>query len=174
MPNITPYGSNAFGVTTRPLNFNAPGAPTVKTYHGISIVVDGKIIGRVQSWNPQVYARNGTHVYELSNVTFGRAVDYVPSINTAYSISFTRTEVWDQELEIALGYPAVWNDLIDQDRPFTVDEYLYKGQNVYNRWSYVGCWFADKNLNPFEAEGDAKVMVSGTLNFVSRLRVVGS
>jgi hypothetical protein len=135
-------------------------------------VVDGKIIGRIQSWQASVYTRNGKHIYELSHLTFGRAIDYVPSINTAYSLTFSRAEVWNQELEITLGYPAVWQDLIDQNRPFSCQEAHMRGATPYRTWLYSGCWFEERNENSFEAEGDATVMVNAGVKFVSRRRVL--
>lgn len=172
MASPTPYAANPHGVRVRPLDFDAPGAPTIKTYHGISIVVNGRIVGRIQSWNPQMYSRNGSHVYELNHLTFGRPVDYVPSINTNYNISVSRVEVWSQEFEIALGYPAVWADLIDQNRPFSMQEYLFRGSAVYRVWLYSGCWFTGRNEQGFTAEGDAKTIVDGQIAFVSRTRAV--
>lgn len=169
---ISPYADNAFGVRTRDINFDAPGAPTTMTYHGIMLVVNGRAIGRIQGWTPQMYQRDGELVYELSKFTFGRPVDYVPSVNRGYTITGSRVEVWDKELEICLGYPAVFADLIDQDRPFTVSEYLFRGPNVYRVWSYLGCWFGQKNIQEQSADGNAKVMVNFDINFVSRVRTV--
>lgn len=166
----TPFATNPHGVRVRPLDFDAPGAPTIKTYHGISIVVNGRIIGRIQSWAPQMYSRDGNHVYELNNLTFGRPVDYVPSVNTGYNVTVNRVEVWDQEFEIALGYPAVWSDLIDQNRPFTMQEYLLRGATVYRIWSYSGCWFKTRNEDQFENQGDAMIKANGDVAFVSRVR----
>lgn len=169
---ISPYADNAFGVRTRDINFDAPGSPTTMTYHGISLVVNGKAIGRIQSWTPQMYQRDGELVYELSKYTFGRPVDYVPSKNTGYTIEGSRTEIWDQETERVFGYPAPFTDLIDQDRPFTVSEYLFRGPQVYRTWSYMGCWFGAKNVDSVTAEGNAKYMSNFTINFVSRIRTV--
>jgi hypothetical protein len=120
-----------------------------------------------------MYTRAGEHVYELNHLTFGRPVDYVPGINSNYTVSCSRTEVWNEELEIALGYPAVWADLIDQDRPFTVKEFLIRGAAVYRVWQYTGCWFTSKNYEAFQAEGVPKVMLSAELSFVARFRTVG-
>lgn len=172
MASPVPYAANPHGVRVRPLDFDAPGAPTIKTYHGISIVVGGRIVGRIASWNPQMYARDGSHVYELSHLTFGRPVDYVPSVNRNYTISVSRVEVWSQEFEIALGYPAVWADLIDQNRPFSMQEYLFRGSTVYRVWLYSGCWFTNRNEDAFDREGDAIFKVNGEVAFVSRQRAV--
>lgn len=172
MASPTPFAANPHGVRVRPLDFDAAGAPTIKTYHGISIVVNGRICGRIKSWNPQMFSRNGAHVYELNHLTFGRPVDYVPSVNTNYNLSVSRVEVWNQEFEIALGYPAVWADLIDQNRPFSIQEYLFRGSAVYRVWLYSGCWFTSRNEQAFSSEGDAQVVVDGQIAFVSRTRAV--
>lgn len=172
MASPTPFAGNPHGVRVSPLEFDAPGAPTIKTYHGISIVVGGRIIGRVQSWAPQMYTRAGQHVYELNHLTFGRPVDYVPGVNSNYSVSVSRVEVWNQEFEVALGYPAVWSDLIDQTRPFSMQEYLFRGNTVYRVWLYSGCWFAGRNEDGADKEGNAIFQVNGEINFVSRARAV--
>lgn len=171
MPSIKPYATNPHGVTVQPLNFDAPGAPTIKTYHGLSIVVNGAVVGRIQSWQPQMYSRGGVHVYELNNNTYGRPVDYVPGKANNFTASVSRMEVWHEEFEIALGFPVVWNDLVDQNTPFTVQEYLFRGSAVYRVWSYFGCWFTDRNEGGFEAGGDSpQITASGSIAFVSRIR----
>jgi len=156
-----------------PLDYTHPNAPTIKTWHGVSIVVNGKIIGRVQSWNPKMFARTGAHVYELNNLSFGRAVDYVPGKNNDYTISATRLEMWDNEFELALGFPAVWSDLIDQDHPFTMHEHTMKGNTIYRSWVYYGCWFTSRVESAFEAESDSpKVLATAEISFVSRLKTL--
>lgn len=172
MPSPTPFGSNPHGVSVRPLDLTAENAPTTKTYHGLAISVNGKLIGRIQNWSPKMYTREGEHVYELSYLTFGRPVDYVPGIATGFEIDAERIEVWDEELELAFGYPAVWADLIDQNRPVNIQEYLFRGPDVYRVWLYTGCWFTDRNESQFEAEGAPSVMASASLSFVSRVQVV--
>lgn len=172
MASPTPFASNPHGVRVRPLDFDAPGAPTIKTYHGISIIVNGRVVGRIGSWAPQMYTRVGKLVYELNHLTFGRPVDYVPGINSSYTITTEHTEVWNQEFELALGYPAVWADLIDQNRPFSVQEYLFRGPAVYRVWLYSGCWMTARNEDPYSAEGTAIVSAKGTIAFVSRTRAV--
>tara|TARA_R100001079_G_scaffold104258_1_gene70752 strand:- start:7160 stop:7678 length:519 start_codon:yes stop_codon:yes gene_type:complete len=172
MASPVPFGANPHGVRVRPLDLDAPGAPTIKTYHGLSIVVNGRIVGRINSWSPKMYSRDGNHVWELNHLTFGRAVDYVPSVNRGYEISCNRVEVWNQEFEVALGYPAVWADLIDQNRPFSIQEYLFRGSTVYRVWLYSGCWFKSRNEDSFSADGDAQIKLSAEIAFVSRQRAV--
>lgn len=172
MPNPTPFASNPTGVSVRPLDFEATYAPTAKMYHGTSIVVENNIIGRVQSWQPAAYTREGAHVYELNNTTFGRPVDYVPGRSTGYTVAMTRLEVWGQELELALFNNAVsvFDDLSDQTRPFTSLEYLYRGQSIYRIWQYLACWLQDRNEDAFSAEGDGRIMATANFAYVRRFR----
>ncbi len=173
MPNPSPFATNAFDVTVQPLEQGAPGAPTTKTYHGMSIVVDGNIVGRIQSWQPNAYTREGNHVRELSHVTWGRPIDYVPGQATGYTVSFTRVEVWNQELELTLGFGSVFDDLMDQTRPWVCQEYLFRGNELNKLWQYSGCWFQTKNNNNWESGGDAIITVECELAYVSRVRVAG-
>lgn len=139
-----------------------------KTYTGISIVVGNDIIGRITSWQPSAYSREGNHVYELGKSTWGRPVDYVPGKSGGYTISMARTEVWKHELELALGFGAVFNDLMDQTKPFTIEEKLFRGDSLYQKWTYMGCWFQERNEDGFAADGDGMYKVNATIAYVSR------
>jgi hypothetical protein len=173
MPNPSPFATNAFGVQTSSIDFTDPGSPTSMTYHGLAIVVQGNIVGRFTSWNPEgAYNRDGEHVYELNRVTMGKPVDYIPGKATGFTVSYGRTEVWDQELERTLGYPAAWADLTDQNRPFVSQEFLYKGTDPYRVWQYSGCWFRSKNPEGWTADGNYIYRVSGQIAYVSRIRVL--
>ena len=171
MPIGIPPGSPTPVAQVYPIDYSHPNAPSIKTYHGLSIVVNGRIIGRIQSWQPKMFARTGAHVYELNHLSYGRAIDYVPGKNNDYSISASRVEMWNDEFEIALGFPAVWSDLVDQDHPFTINEHLFKGRSIYRSWIYHGCWFTSRVESAFEAETDSpKVVASAEISFVSRLK----
>jgi hypothetical protein len=173
MANPSPFGTNAFGVQAQSLDFTDPGAPTTMMYSGTAIVVNNNIVGRIQSWHPDgAYNREGEHVYELSKVTVGLPVDYVPGRATGFTVSYTRTEVWGQELELTLGFSNAFATLVDQTRPFTVQEYLYKGTDIYRCWQYSGCWLKSKNPEAFAADGNYIYRVSGQLAYVSRIQVV--
>jgi hypothetical protein len=166
------YGTNAHNVTVKPLDFEAEGSPTTKTLHGLTIAAGGKVVGRISSWNPQPYQRAGTHVYELSYHTYGRPVDFVPGRSEGYTASLTRSEVWNGEIERALGFGAVFDDLADQDRPWVTDEYLFRGANGNNniyRWlQYTGCWFTNRNEDAYTSDGEAVIRVNAEISYVSR------
>ena len=150
---------------------------TTKVYHGVSITSGGSstaIIGRVQSWQPDSYTREGIHLYELANISFGRPVEYIPGKTTGFTIAVTRAEVWYAEMEKAFGFTSTFDDLIDQRRPFTVKEWWFRGDSAYHVWEYRGCWFTSKNLEAITSDGDGVTKISATLAYVSRKRVVGA
>lgn len=173
MPSPSPFATNSFGVRVNPLALDMEGSPTAQTYHGLSIVANGNVIGRITNFGKEAYSREGTHIREINHRTFGRPVDYVPGISTGYTFTAQRVEIWRQELEVALGWGAVWNDLADQNHPFKVQEFLYRGTVPYRVWTYFGCWFREKNSDEATAEGDAIIRVNCTVAYVSRLKTLG-
>jgi hypothetical protein len=150
---------------------SAIGASSTMTYHGMTIVVNNSIVGRLQTWNPSSYSRGGTHLWELNRDTWGRPVDYVPGKADAFTISFERAEIWGAEFERLLGYPEPWLDLLDQNIPFDMIEYLYKGNEKYRKWRYKGCWMTGKDYSDYTAEGDAIVKISGNISYVAKERL---
>ena len=167
MPAQAPYATNEFGVNVKPMDFEAAGAPTSQVFHGLTIVSNDKMIGRINSWTPQAYQRDVNHVYELGYKTFGRPVDAIPGPARGFTASVARNEVWDNEFELTLGYDLM-ADLADQDRPFAIDEYLFKGDEIYRKWSYSGCWFQDKDVDGYQADGDGAIRINATILYVSR------
>ncbi len=144
---------------------------TTKVYHGVSIVAGtagAGIVGRIQSWQPTAYNRDGVHLYELANISFGRPVEYVPGKSTGYTIAVTRAEVWSSEMELAFGFATVFDDLIDQTKPFTVREFWLKGSASYHTITYNGCWFTEKNIDALTVDGDGVTKISANLAYVSR------
>ena len=185
---------NQYGVQTRPLfyptiapgNLNAaqdtrPEATQTKTYHGILISFSSGVsgrngrpfqnpLGRVQSWSPQMYARSGEHVFELGARSWGRPVDYVPGPGTNYSIDCTRVELWANEIELNVGSRR-WTDLVAQRDPFNITEALFRGNDVYQTYTYHGCWFTNRN-EEYQAEGNGKVIVNCSIAFTSRIQTL--
>ena len=174
--NYSTFAANPYGALSKPLNLSAQYAPTAKTYHGITIEVGGSVIGRIQTWNPSGLSREGDWIYELNNRTWGKPVDYVPGKVSNFSVSASVAELWFREIEVQLGLApggSQFNDLIDQNFPFTAREFWFRGADTYRVWTYVGCWMTDRNENSFDATGDAKVIANFTFNYVSR-RMTGS
>ena len=172
-PNYEPFAGNPLGVLSAPIDFDAPDAPTSKTYHGITIAVGGNVIGRIQSWDTTgAYAREGSHVYELMDKTWGKPVDYVPGRWTGLTIAASVAEMWSKEIEVQLGISQRGDqiaDLIEQQRPFTTHEFWFRGGfSIYRIWSYRGCWLQDRNETAYSAEGDARVMANFNFAYVSR------
>jgi len=147
---------------------------TTKTYHGVSIVAgstdgDKEIIGRIQSWQPDSFTRDGIHLYELSDKFWGRPVEYVPGKATGYTIAVTRCELWGSEMERAFaGAGELFDDLIDQNFAFSIKEFWIRGADVYNIWTYKGCWFTSKNYDALTSDGDGVTRINGTIAYVSK------
>jgi hypothetical protein len=170
--NSGSLNSQGFGVKdVSPLDYKSQqGALTTKVYHGVSITTgNNNIIGRIQSWQPDSYTREGVHLYELADLSFGRPIEYVPGKATGFTIAVTRAEVWESEMEIAFGFGSTFDDLIDQTRPFSVKEFWIKGNSGYAQvWDYKGCWFTGKNIDAITSDGDGVTKISATLAYVSR------
>lgn len=169
--SIDPFASNPFGVVVQDIQWDDENAPFAMTYHGLTIVSNGYIVGRITSWNPAELARENALVYELSYYTFGRPVDQVPGRATGYTVTGTSAEMWDKEIEKKMmGDPdlQVFSDLMDQIRAFTVYEHWFKGIVPYRTWVYYGCWFTSKGEDAYTSEGDARVMSNFTFQYVSR------
>lgn len=172
MANPVPFGVNAYGVKSTPLDPTL--GPTTMYYHGGTIVVNGNIIGRINSWHPSnAYNRQASYVYEIHKDTWGLPVDIVPGRSEGFTATFVRSEVWTFELEKALGFADVFNNLTDQSSPFESRELLFRGDNPYRTWSYLGCWLTEKNQNEWSAEGDGVFKVSCAMAYVSRKRIQG-
>jgi hypothetical protein len=161
-------GTNQFNVRVPPLDFSKREAPASQTYHGITITVNGNIVGRIQNWSVNVFQRTITHVRELNHNTFGRPIDIVPSINDGYTITANRVEVWGEELEKAVGYALAYDDLINQTYPFAAKEMWFKGTQIYRIVDYHGCWFNNTDLESWDVTGDAIIKRAVGITFCSR------
>jgi hypothetical protein len=147
------------------------------SYHGFGIQIDNKYIGRITDWTPLSLDRKGEHIFELNPTTFGQPVDYVPGVAQNFSLAFARAEVWQEEIEKAFGETNVYNLLLDQRKPFVIDEVFNLGSATgieeYRRWRYVGCWFTSKKMKSFTSTGDPSITIDGEIAFVNRF-LVGS
>lgn len=168
--------SNAYGVlVARPFQGTGgqgSGNVGAKTYHGLSIVINGITLGRLQNWTPNIYTRGGTHIFGLGKLNYGRPVDYVPGKGENYSITASRAELWYNEIDRLATGAHQMTDLVSQRDPFTIYETLFKGDNPYRVWSYNTCWWSELNHAPFDAKGDGKVTTNIGINFVSRMRML--
>lgn len=173
--DYTSFAGNPFSQQVEPLDHTVPDASTSKTYHGIALVVNGKVLGRIQSWNNTgAYTREFEHVRELNNLTFGRPVDIVPGIGTGYTISASVAELWGSEIEIQTGASERYIDLISQVRPFTAQEFWFRGSDPYEVITYLGCWMTDRNESEYTPEGTPRVMANFQFAYVSRQRTAGT
>jgi hypothetical protein len=132
MPDYTPFAGNNFGQLVEPLDYSGDHPISSKTYHGIALVVNGNVLGRIQNWQlTGAYQRSGDFVHELNNRTFGRPVDYVPGIIASTVINATVAEMWGKEIEIQTGSNTRYIDLVSQVRPFEAQEFWMKGSEPY-------------------------------------------
>ena len=168
MASLTLYGTPKTQVPS--MDFSRDGMFTSKTYHGLSLVIDGNVIGRIQNWSPAARTRTVTHKWELSANAFGRPVDLIPSKADGYNISIGRTEVWSQELEMVCGYGSVWRDLMEQNYPFVFTEQLYHGSDLYRSWDYPSCWFTSYSEEGATVDGDGAYVVTGEIAHMPRIR----
>ena len=170
--NRDPWGTNPYNVTVNPIDWSDKYAPFAMTYHGLTIVSNGYLVGRITSWQPGEMTRDNQLVRELSYFTFGRPVDQVPAMPQGFQVTGNSAEMWDKEIEKRLGGnpdALVFNDLADQIRPFTVYEHWFKGIVPYRTWGYYGCWYNNMGYeSAFTADGDGRVMRSFTFQFVSK------
>lgn len=164
--------TNPFAVQVKPLDLDQPGSPTTMTYHGASIRVGNNIIGRIKEWTPGQFTRQVNAIREVNRSTWGVPIDNVPGIAEGFNISFTRSEIWGDEIERAFGYTTPWTNLTDQTYPFEVDEILFRGNVQYRVWQYKGCWFTEKNLNAWSADGNGIIEVSCGLAYVTRFQII--
>jgi hypothetical protein len=169
MPSPFPFAPNQYGVATAPFDFNAgTPPPDTQTYHGFFLVANNRIVGRLQEFQTTHFARGGNHVFELNQFTAGHPVDYVPTVVENFQANFLHDELWDGEIELALGFPRRFVDLTDQNRPFEMEEWLLRGPELYNVDKYVGCWFKEKNREAFNAQGgDYQIKARGVIAFVN-------
>lgn len=171
MANPSAFATNTYQVQSQSLDYQQVGDSM--TYHGAAIVVQGNLVGRIQSWQPDgAYNRDGEHVYELNKNTIGKPMDYVPGKATNFTVSFARVEAWGKEFELALGEQNVYADLTDQRKPFVIQEFLYKGNQPYRLFQYNGCWLRSKNPEAWTSDGNYIHKISGQIAYVSRLRVI--
>lgn len=160
---------NPFNVVVPTLDYSHPQAPTTQSYHGVSIMVNNQIIGRVETWAVQgVYTRGAIHVRELNHRTFGRAVDIVPGVGQDYIAQADRFEVWNEEAEKALGFNRVFTDLLDQTYPFSVKEVWLRGRSPYRIMDYFGCWLTSKEIGQFQVNTDPIIRATVQIHFVSK------
>lgn len=152
--------------------------PYTKTYHGLTLI-DGKgqMVGRIQSFKPNIGSRAGIHLWELNPNTFGAAIDYVPGITSGMSLSVSRVEVWEDEFEISLGAGTddvarvgnkEWAGLWEQTNGMTMQDALLRGNSMYRSWEYLGCWFTTKDISQATAQGDAIYIADVQMAYVTR------
>lgn len=175
----TSLSRNKFGIVTPSLDYGTRRGytPEAMTYAGLTLAVGGqdnaiKAIGKIQSFQRDAATRTITQKWELNKDTYGRPVDQVPGKADGYSMSLERIEIWEQEFEIAMGFPFVFADLMDQRWAFDLYEYRYRGNELYRLWKYPQCWINSLSDGQPSADGDGIYQASATLQYLPRIRIV--
>ncbi len=161
-------------VRVKPFDQSHPDQTSVKVFYGTDIMVDGQVLGRVQNFQDQEGGQMGTtHIRELSRNGSRVPVDIVPGIVEGFNLSLGTVSLWNNEIELRLGWRDTgrWNNLSDQDRPFTMRRLLYRGSELYQTTLYRGCWITSKTPSGFEAEGDGIVRMDCEIAYVARYLV---
>jgi len=144
-----------------------------QTVHGLDIEVGGRIVGRIESYKVSPQTKTITPQRELTRKGYGRIVEQVPGKgNDTQTISIIRPELWASEMEIAFGYAAVFQDLTDQTRPFTLYERLYKGTVPYRVWGFFGCWFGSQDIGDFTVDGDSIIKKTAEIHYTARVKLL--
>jgi hypothetical protein len=173
--DYTKFAGNKFNQLVEPIDYSVGRPIAAKTYHGITLVVNGNVLGRIQNWNNSgAYSRNGEHIFELNNRTFGRPVDYTPGIAQGYTINASVAELWGSEIELQTGATSRYVDLISQTRPFEAQEFWFKGSEPYEVWTYLGCWLQDRNESDYSSTGDTRVIANFQFAYVARQHTAGT
>jgi hypothetical protein len=170
---------NRLGITVPGLDYqgHVGYVPDVITYAGLTIAVGGangtpQAIGRVQSWQRDAITRTQTMKWELSREAFGRPIEIIPGKADGYAISVERIELWSMEMEIALGYPAVFSDLMDMRWSVDLYEYKYRGNDLYRLWKYPNCWMSSLGEGQPSSEGDGIYIGTASFSYLPRIRMV--
>lgn len=175
----TALSRNRLNISSPQLNYkDYPNyVPDLMTYSGLTIAVGGsdgsyKAIGRIQSFARDAMTRTLTQKKELNRDTFGRPIETVPGVADGYTMTIERLEIWEMEFEIALGYPFVFADLMDQRWSVDLFEYRYKGDTLYRLWKYPNCWISSLSDGQPSADGDGIYSASASLTYLPRVRII--
>jgi len=139
-----------------------------KTTHMLLLKVNGRVIGRIQSWQP-TQSRSVERIFELNPLTTGRAVDLVPGVVTEDNISAERVELFRLPVEEIFGdFGRGFVHLSEQRFPFSVEEHWFLPNGEVVTKKYVGCFLESANPGAYTASGDKVVKKSMTIQVLDR------
>lgn len=142
---------------------------TTRTDHSLSITVDGKLIGMIQDWSPQM-SRTITPVYEINPDTSGEVLENVPGNISGLTMSVNRFDLFKVKMEQVWGSNFNIQMLTDQTNPITVKEKWKNPDGTTEVWVYYGCWFNSLGRN-HSANGDRITKVNASLTYVKKEQV---
>lgn len=157
----------------QPIDHSHPQAPSSKVYHGFALQANNVTIGRVTMYTPPERDRTVTIQKELNPLTFGQPVDVVPAGAENFTMNFSRTEVWGAEIEKAFGETDIYMFLTSQNRPLSLDEVIFQGERLYQRFRYLAVWYNNISFDGFDATGDGIVRVTANLTYGNKIRITG-
>jgi hypothetical protein len=149
-----------------------PPITQARTSHAITIRVNGKTIGAIQSWNT-AQTRGLTQYYELNAETSGEVVETVPGNLGGQSLSVSRYDLYTDRMEEvfgARGVPARVDMLSDYRSSFDVFEITRFPDGTAEAIVYIGCWFSNIGRN-HSSTGDRMVLVNATLQYTRKKRI---
>lgn len=138
------------------------------TSHGISIRVDGRTIGMIQTWVPS-QNRPATPVYELNSATSGGVLEQVPGNVGGLTITVTRYDLFKSRMEEVWGFNMTM--LSDQINPIEVREKFLHPDGTTEVDVYTGCWFTNIGKN-YGAQGDRIINVNAALVYKNKVRIL--
>lgn len=134
----------------------------IKTSHAVSIRINGKTIGRIQTWNPS-QTRGVVGAYELNAATSGEVVENVPGNIGGLNIRVDRFELYKEPMMEIWG-GVRWEMLTDQTNPLSVNEKWRFPDGTTETKVFVGCWFTSTGYT-LSATGDRIVNVNAAMMY---------
>lgn len=136
----------------------------IRTSHAISILVNTKVVGQIQSWAP-TQSKTITATFELNSDTSGEPTENIPGNLSGLTIQVSRYDLFASKMEEVWGKSNNLWMLSKQLHPFVVQEKWKNPDNTTEYMNYEGCWFSQLGRN-MSAQGDRIVLVNATLNYV--------
>lgn len=155
-----------------------PPSTQVVTNHGLFISVNGKVVGAINTWEPDE-SQGVQAVWEFGGVTTGQndvpaergeAFENVPGNITGTTIGITRYDIYASRFESAFGT----RDLImlsRQTEPIQFREFIQAPDGTFAEQNvYYGVWF-NKRGRRHDAKGDRIVMVNASATYTRKRRI---
>jgi len=140
----------------------------VRTTRGMKIVVGGRTVGLIKSFNvnqDMTVARE----FEINADSDGNAVELVPGNLDAHSATINRSDLYSQWLEEAFGM-ADPSMLSNQAEPFEIHEIYKKPDGSIDGFRHIGCWISSMSRD-CPSDGARIVMRNATVQILRSFRI---